>query len=49
MGWYVLSVINLLAVFTASSALQLLCGNATDDIRWRTTKFASNYRVSWRV
>jgi len=29
----VLSVINLLAVFTPISALQLLCGNATDDIR----------------
>ena len=35
----VFSVMSLFTVFTPTSALQLLCGNATDDMRCRTPQF----------
>ena len=45
----VLLVIICLTVFTATSALQFECGNATDDKRWYTPQSVRNWHVTVAV
>ena len=40
-------VINLLTALTPTSALQLLCGNATELRRWCTPHWRRNSLVAW--